>query len=185
MKKKEGGVEGGGAKPFFIAPRISHRGSKHAPHASTQQDSTPPRAASSLRYHRGFGAVGGGCWVWKRVAGTGWGTCSGIFPPAPLPHLFIYLHPGILPNPSHFPWLSHPHFHSQDTLENMFDFFFFFLAGTRFLVGFFFFKKKLPSLPPRNAAAVPVLPMFILGCLPAPVALMLAPHSSEEEPKAG
>lgn len=63
---------------------------------------------------------------------VGGGFCSGIFPPPPLPHLFIYLHPGMLPNPSHFPWLSHPHFHCQDTTENMFDFFFF-LAGTRFL----------------------------------------------------
>lgn len=184
MKKKEGGVEGGGAKPFFIAPRISHRGSKHAPHASTQQDSTPPRAASSLRHHRGFGAVGGAAGSGKGWQGQGGGLALGFSPQLhSLIYLFIYI-------PAYY--LIPPIFHgchiptsTAKIRRKICLIFFFFLAGTRFLVVFFLKKKKLPSLPPRNAAAVPVLPMFILGCLPAPVALMLAPHGFSKEPKAG
>lgn len=47
---------------------------------------------------------------------------SGVFPPTSSPAP-LYLLPGIFPNPSLFPWLSQPHFHGQDTTENMLYFF--------------------------------------------------------------
>lgn len=77
-------------KLFFIAPRISHRGSKHAPRASTQKDSTPPRAASSLWHHRGFGAVGGGLLGLEEGGRDMVGDLLWDFPPSFTPS-FIYL----------------------------------------------------------------------------------------------
>lgn len=136
----------------------------------------PPGVAGALGWSVGTGS------------GRGWPGAGGPLGSSPhlhsLIYLFIYLHPSILPNPSHFPWLSYPHFHSQDMMENMLDFFFFSWQVPVFCC-FFFFKKKPPSLHSRNAAAGPVLPVLIPGCLPAPAAAALAPHGFSQEPKAG
>lgn len=59
----------------------------------------------------------------SRTPARGAVLCPGLCPPPPPPHLFIYLLPSTLPNPSHFPWLSQPHFHRQGATENMLHFF--------------------------------------------------------------
>lgn len=108
-----------GGSAFFIAPRISCHGSKRAPGASTQRNRTPPGAAVP--------AASQG--LWGDIWGAGGEVCSEISSPTSTLSI-IYLNPSILPNPSHFPWLSQSRFHSQDTTENMFDLFIFLLAAT-------------------------------------------------------
>lgn len=117
MKKKRREWSGGKA-PFLLLPESlamarnvllvpAHSRTAHLPELL------------SLR-HRG------GCGVMCGVQGE---VCSEISSPTSTLSI-IYLNPSILPNPSHFPWLSQPRFHSQDTAENMFDLFLFLLAAT-------------------------------------------------------
>lgn len=94
--------------------------------------------------------------------------CPGVCPPPPPQHLFIYLLPSTLPNPSHFPWLSQTHFYRQGATENMLHFF-----PGKYLIFVREKKYRRPFLPPhpqkhRNG---PILPTFLLSLLcwmPAP-----------------
>lgn len=105
---------------------------------------------------------------------------SGVFPPTSSPAP-LYLLPGIFPNPSLFPWLSQPHFHGQDTTENMLYFFpgkyLIFIRGKK--------KKKKrrpddhPSLPPEAQGRSPssLLPSQCRG-IGVPSEAPSLPHES-------
>lgn len=94
-----------------------------------------------------------------RAAAGGVVLCPGVCPPPPPPHLFIYLLPSTLPNPSHFPWLSQTHFYRQGATENMLHFF-----PGKYLI--FVRKKKIqatiPPSPHPEAQEWPNPPHFPL-----------------------
>lgn len=85
----DGGEKKKKVKPFFIAPRISCRSSKCAVCASTQRDSTPPGAASSLRRRRGFG-VGGEGVLGLEEGGRGMRDALGSLPTSTPSFMYLF-----------------------------------------------------------------------------------------------